>query len=171
MNRLLLLRHAKSSWDVPGLPDYERPLAPRGERAVAALRLHVEEAELAPDLVLCSTARRAIETWEGIAAGFPPSTTVEFANELYGATARELRQLVQQLPSDVECVLLVGHNPGFEDLAEGMVGSGDADLRERLEAKFPTGALVTLLVRAPWADLQWGSAELSDFVVPRDLDD
>lgn len=112
-----------------------------------------------------------METWEGIAPACPPDTSVLFEHELYGAIARALRERVRQVPASAECVLMVGHNPGFADLAEGLAGAGQADLRERLEAKFPTGALATLQVTEPWADLRWGSAELVDFVVPRQLTD
>ena len=165
----MLLRHAKSSWETAGLADHERPLAPRGRRAVAALRRHLAGAGFAPDQVLCSTARRAVETWEGVAPAFPPGTPVELAEELYGATAGTLLRRLRQLPEAVGGVLLVGHNPGLSDLATGLAGSGAADLLRRLEAKFPTGALATLVLPDPWASVRWGSAELAGYVVPRDL--
>jgi phosphohistidine phosphatase len=169
MSRLLvLLRHAKSSWKT-GLADHDRPLAPRGSRAVAALRRHVAGAHLAPDLVLCSTARRAVDTWEGIAPACPPGTPVEFDPELYGANAGDLLRRLRQLPAATRCVLVVGHNPGLEDLATGLAGSGPADLMGRLHTKFPTGALVTLAVPGPWAGLRWNSAALAGYVVPREL--
>ena len=167
--RLVLLRHAKSSWKTAGLADHDRPLAPRGSRAVAALRRHVAGAHLAPDLVLCSTARRAVDTWEGIAPACPPGTPVEFVPELYGATAAGLMRRLSQLPAATGCVLVVGHNPGLEDLADGLAGSGPVDLMGRLHTKFPTGALVTLAVPGPWANLRWNMAELAGYVVPREL--
>jgi phosphohistidine phosphatase len=166
--RLVLLRHAKSSWRT-GLADHDRPLAPRGSRAVAALRRHVAGAHLAPDLVLCSTARRAVDTWEGIAPACPPGTPVEFDPELYGANAGDLLRRLRQLPAATRCVLVVGHNPGLEDLATGLAGSGPADLMGRLHTKFPTGALVTLAVPGSWAGLRWNSAALAGYVVPREL--
>jgi phosphohistidine phosphatase len=136
---------------------------------VAALRRHFAAERIAPDLVLCSTARRAVETWEGIAPACPPGTTVELADELYGATAGALLRRLRQLPAAVTCVLVVGHSPGLADLATGLVGSGSVDLLRRLQAKFPTGGLATLVVPEPWADLRWGSAELAGYVVPREL--
>jgi phosphohistidine phosphatase len=165
----VLLRHAKSSWDAPQMSDHDRPLARRGNRALADLRRYIREAGVAPDLVLCSTARRAVETWEGIAPGCPPGTVVEFASELYGATAGELLRRLQQVPEAVGCVLVVGHNPGLAELAFELVGSGDTDLRHRLETKFPTGALATLDSRGPWAALEWGTAQLAGYVVPNEL--
>lgn len=165
---LVLLRHAKSSWDEDGLADHGRPLAPRGRRAVEALRRHLAGTDIAPDLVLCSTATRAVETWEGVAPAFPPATPVELSPELYGAGAGDLVRRLRQL-AEVGCVLVVGHNPGLEDLAAGLVGSGPDDLLRRLHTKFPTGALATLDVPGAWADLRWGTAELVGYVVPRDL--
>jgi phosphohistidine phosphatase len=166
--RLVLLRHAKSSWETAGLADHDRPLAPRGKRAVEALRHHLAGAHLAPDLVLCSTARRAVETWEGMAPACP-GAPVELAPELYGATAGDLLRRLRQVPSTIECVVMVGHNPGLGDLATGLAASGPADLLRRLQTKFPTGALATLVVPGPWANLRWSTAELADYVVPREL--
>lgn len=168
MNRVFLLRHAKSSWDTPGLPDHERPLAPRGVRDLAALRQYVATTGISPELVLCSTARRAADTWDGIASACP-HTSVELTDDLYGATAGDLLRRLRQLPEAIESILLVGHNPGLEDLALGLVGSGDVQLRRRLETKFPTGALATLALAGPWSNLRWDAAELADFVVPRQL--
>jgi phosphohistidine phosphatase len=136
---------------------------------VAALRHHLEGADIAPALVLCSNARRAVETWDGIAPAFGPSTSIEIAGELYRATATDLLERLRQLPAASGCVLVIGHNPALEDLAVGLTGSGSADLRRRLETKFPTGALATLVVPGPWASLRWRTAELAGYVVPREL--
>jgi phosphohistidine phosphatase len=169
VRRLWLLRHAKSSWDEPDLPDRLRPLAPRGARAVAAMAGHLRAAAVAPGLVLCSPAQRAVQTWEGVAPGIPPGTPVEFDESIYDADAEELLARLQDVPSPIESVLLVGHNPGLQDLAVDLVGSGDTGLRERLVTKLPTGALVTLDVPSDWHDLTWGAPRLVAFVVPREL--
>jgi phosphohistidine phosphatase len=164
-----LLRHAKSSWDDPDLPDRLRPLAPRGVRAVGAVARHLRAIAVAPDLVLCSPARRAVQTWEGVAPGVPPGTAVETDEVIYHADADELLARLREVPSGIGSVLLVGHNPGLQELAIDLVGSGDARLRERLLTKFPTGALATLEVPGDWHGLTWGAASLPAFVVPREL--
>ncbi len=164
-----MLRHAKSSWDDANLPDRLRPLAPRGVRAVGALARHLRTTAVAPELVLCSPARRAVQTWEGVAPGVPPGTALEIDEAIYHAGGDELLARLQDLPSRVGSVLLVGHNPGLQDLAVDLVGSGDPELRERLVTKFPTGALATLEVPGDWHDLTWGAATLLAYVVPRDL--
>jgi phosphohistidine phosphatase len=165
----MLLRHAQSSWEAPELPDHDRPLADRGHQAVADLRRHVAEAGIVPDLVLCSTARRAVQTWEGISPAYPEGVPVEIDDELYGATAGELLRRLQRLPDAVGCALVVAHNPGLGELASGLAGSGDAELRERLRVKFPTGAFATLALPGPWAALRMGSGRLAGYVVPSEL--
>jgi phosphohistidine phosphatase len=167
--RLLLLRHAKSSWDDVGLADHDRPLALRGHQAVEKLRGRLAADGTVPDLVLCSTARRAVETWQGIAPAFPADTPVEVSAELYGATAGELCERLRRTPAAARSVLVVAHNPGLEDLALDLIDSGDLDLRQQLATKFPTGALATLLVPTPWTELAWGTAELATYVVPAEL--
>jgi phosphohistidine phosphatase len=164
-----LLRHAKSSWDDARLADRLRPLAPRGVRAAGAVARHLRTTAVAPDLVLCSPARRAVQTWEGVAPGVPRGTRVEFDEAIYHGDDDELLARLQHVPSKIESVLLVGHNPGLQDLAVALAGTGDAGLRERLATKFPTGALATLDVQGDWRDLVWGAATLLAYVVPREL--
>jgi len=169
VKRVLLLRHAKSSWKDPGLGDRDRPLAPRGRRAVAALARHLRETGSSPDLVLCSPAVRARQTLEGVAPGIRPDVAVEIDEALYGAGATELLERLTRLPAAVDVVLVIGHNPGLEELAAGLAGAGDRSVRARMAARFPTGALATFDTPGEWADLTWGRAALADFVVPRDL--
>jgi phosphohistidine phosphatase len=169
VRRLYALRHAKSSWDDPGLPDRLRPLARRGRTAVAALARHLRSEGVAPDLVLCSPALRARQTWEGVAPGLPAGTTVELDDALYGAGAVDLLRRLRDLPPDIDSVLVVGHNPGLEDLTLGLVGHGDDALRDRLATKFPTGALATLDAPGAWHDLGWRTSTLVAYVVPREL--
>jgi phosphohistidine phosphatase len=164
-----LLRHAKSSWDNPDLPDRLRPLTRRGVRAVGTLARHLRRAGVAPGLVLCSSAVRAVQTWEGVAPGVPAGTPVEIDEAIYHAGAGDLLRRLQRMPAPVESVLVIGHNPGLEDLAVALVGAGDRALRERLATKFPTGGLATLEVAGEWHDLRWGAATLVAYVVPRDL--
>jgi phosphohistidine phosphatase len=164
-----VLRHAKSSWDDPDLPDRLRPLTRRGRKAVTALARHMRASGIAPDLVLCSPAVRAVQTWEGVASGLPAGTEVEVDDELYAASAGDLLGRLRRLAADVDSVLVIGHNPGLEDLTLGLVGHGDPALRRRLEAKFPTGALATLDAPGAWHDLRWGSSTLVAYVLPRDL--
>jgi phosphohistidine phosphatase len=164
-----LLRHAKSSRDDPGLPDHDRPLAPRGRRAAEALSRHADATGVAPDLVLCSSATRAVQTWEGIRSGFPPDTPIEVSRELYDADASSLLRRLNRLPDTVHSALVIGHNPAIEALAIGLTDTGGAGAIDRMKTKYPTGALATLAFDRAWAELAWESATLEGFVVPREL--
>jgi len=166
--RLHLLRHAKSAWDDPTLADRDRPLTPRGRRAGAALARHLETADVRPGLVLCSPAARARQTLELVlpALGSPD---VEFEESLYHASAERIRRLVAALPGDQAEVLLVGHNPGLQDVVLALALPGR--LRRQVESKLPTGALATLESDVPgWEAFTAGPATLTSVVLPRALE-
>ena len=163
--RIYLLRHAKSSWKEPGLADHDRPLAGRGRRAARTIRRHLKEQRIEPELVLCSTATRARQTLERIEPALGRGG-VRVEAELYGAGSAALLARLRHVPTRVRSVMVIGHNPGLQDLALLLARDGSAELEE----KFPTAALATLAFRGPWADLDRGTAELIAFVRPRDLD-
>jgi phosphohistidine phosphatase len=167
MRRLHLLRHAKSSWDEPGLRDRERPLAPRGRRATKRIARWTRKHDVRPQLVVSSSAVRAQETLRGILPDLgEPEVWVEIT--LYAASADTLLDRVRALPDEVEEAMLVGHNPGLGDLLLLLAEPGE--LRERAAAKVPTGALATLDAEVErWADVEPGTARLVSFVVPREL--
>jgi phosphohistidine phosphatase len=167
--RLYLLRHAKSSWKQAELADHDRPLAGRGRRAADTVARHMREQAIAPELVLCSTARRARET----AARIEPALgriAVRHESELYAASAIDLLERLRGVPDGIASVLLIGHNPAIEQLA--LVLARPSPQRRELEVKFPTAALATLSVPgATWRSLDHGCAELVAFVRPRELED
>jgi phosphohistidine phosphatase len=161
---LYLLRHAKSSWDDPGIPDRERVLAPRGRKASKRIASHLDREGIRPELVLCSPARRTRETLDriGDALGAPK---VVFDEQLYGADDDELLSRLHEVPDRFGSVMLVGHNPGIADLLALLAAD-----RRSLPGEVPTGALATLSVPVDeWADLAPHSARLDAFVVPREL--
>jgi phosphohistidine phosphatase len=168
MPTLLLLRHAKSSWDEPALADHERPLAPRGRRAAKLIAEHISRERIEPGVVLCSSAVRAVETLDLLRAALGAGASVKVEDELYSASADRLLERVRRLPNDVASAMLIGHNPALERLALTLASSG-AELK-RLEEKFPTAALATLEFAATtWSRLAPGEAVLAAYVVPRDL--
>jgi phosphohistidine phosphatase len=170
MKRLCLLRHAKSDRSDPAAPDFERGLNARGREAAPAMGRYLRRQRLLPDMVLCSAARRARETWELAAPASKAAIPVEYSERLYLAAAPQILRLVRQLPESAGSALLLGHNPGFHMLALALVGAGDAAARARLQAKFPTAALavVDFDVRR-WRDIGEGQGLLERFVAPRDL--
>ena len=114
---VILLRHAKSSWSDSTLADIDRPLAPRGERAARKLAKYIRRKRIRPALVLCSPALRTRETLEAVEASLGKRCVVEVVPQLYAASDRELLELLQALPEPVSSVMLVGHNPGLQNLA------------------------------------------------------
>ena len=124
---------------------------------------------MAPTLVLCSPARRTADTLAAFTAALGAAVAVRIEPSLYGATAGDVLDLVRSVPEDVASLMVVGHNPCSQDLVLALAGSGRPDLVERVERKFPTGAIATLAVARPWSELAGGSAELTGLVVPREL--
>jgi phosphohistidine phosphatase len=168
--QLFVLRHAKSSWDDPDVGDFDRPLAPRGQRDAARLAADLAVRGPVPELVLCSTARRTRETLAAVLVGVDEVPVVQFLDALYGASSGELLALLRQVPEATGSVLLVGHNPGLQELVLWLAGDGAGAARRQAESKFPTGALATINLGATaWADLAPGAARLDALVVPRSL--
>lgn len=163
---LLLLRHAKSSWVDPTLPDHDRPLASRGRRDAKRIAKHLAGLEFEPELVLCSSAVRTRETLELVRPALGNSKVL-FEDGLYGASSDELLARIRDVPDAVGSVMLIGHNPGLEQLALLLASSGD-ELRG-LETKFPTAALATLAVETTWSRLAPGDAILTAYIVPKQL--
>jgi len=161
--RLYLVRHAKSSWKETGIPDHDRPLASRGRKAAKAMAKHLDAQRVRPELVLCSSATRARQTFERLEP--LGAREVHIERELYAADAATLLARLRDVPEGVASVMVVAHNPGLEDLVRLLAPQHDA-----LGTKFPTGALATLAFGdREWASLERGAAGLVDFVRPREL--
>lgn len=167
LRRLVVLRHAKSAWP-EGVEDHRRPLAPRGLRDAPAAGRALAEAGGLPDLALCSTAVRARRTWELASAQWGTPPPVRYDRRLYAAGVPDLLEVVGEVPREVETLLLVGHNPGLEDLVLELAGSGLDDTLEQVRVKFPTSAIAVLAWRGTgWPALAPGTALLTSFTVPR----
>lgn len=169
MPTLVLLRHAKSDYP-EGVPDHDRPLAERGQRDVVALA-KLLAGEPVPDLVLCSSAARARATWgaveQALEAGGGAGSIVRYEPDLYLASARALLGLVRATPATVGRLLVVGHNPGLQDLALNLAGSGPSKALAALAEKLPTSAVVTLGSDRAWDSWSTGACRLQSFEVPR----
>lgn len=165
MRTLVLLRHAKSDYP-PGIPDHDRPLAARGRRDAPAAGAWLAAHCPTPDRVLVSSAQRAQETWALAAPEVGSCGTVVTEPRIYEAAGSTLAALVSNLPSDDRTVVMVGHNPGLEDLAAALVRGGDAQAQRRMREKYPTNGIAVLQSTGEWSDLVHG-ADLVDFVAPR----
>jgi phosphohistidine phosphatase len=136
-------------------------------KALPRLRDHLARSGQRPDLVLCSTARRTLDTLGGIEPAVPEEAQIRIESQIYAASTHTLLALLHRVDDDVGCIMVIGHNPGLQDLALVLTGSGDAALRAQLLAKFPTAAAATLSFEHPWARLGAGDASLDDLFTPR----
>ncbi len=171
MRQLYLLRHAKSDWDDPALPDLDRPLANRGRKAARLMAKYLRRADIRPAVVLCSPAKRAKETFSLIAPAFGKVSSV-FDRRLYEADTQTLLACLATLPADTASALLIGHNPGLDRLAAYLTAERDnSDAAQRLRDKFPTCALAVLSTDADWPTMTAGCCRLDDFIRPADLDE
>ena len=155
--RLVLLRHAKSDWST-GHPDEQRPLAARGRRDAPAAGRWLREHAGPIDLVVCSTATRARQTWDLASSELDRPPPVKHDERVYGASAAELLRLVQNLPDDLHSVVIVGHNPGMENLVSLLSGE---------DHTMSTSSIAVLTWHGTWADIGPGAARLADEATPR----
>jgi phosphohistidine phosphatase len=173
MRQLMLLRHAKSTWDDASMPDRDRPLNARGRRSAAVMRQAMRDLGLAPDVVLVSTARRTMETLEALEP-WDDTPLMEPMDSLYLANPMQLTAALHGVAETVRSVLLIGHNPGLHDLALNLAGpralASGAEAARGLAAGFPTGALAEFVVAGSWWDLREGGGRLVRFLTPRMLE-
>lgn len=171
-SRLILLRHAKSAWP-DDVPDHDRPLAPRGRRDAPAAGRWLRKSAYVPDRVLCSTARRARETWHLAEENLGTHPHTVFEDRVYGASSAELLDLARQTPVDVRTLLIVGHDPAMRgltlELACDQPGDAEADALGRVRAKYATAGIAVLSFSGDWTGLSPGQAHLTEFVVPADF--
>jgi phosphohistidine phosphatase len=171
MLSLMLLRHAKASLADTGQADLDRPLNERGKRAAVAVGRYMASHSLAPQLVLCSPARRTRETWGLVAGELPATPEVLFTPEIYDSgNGTALMECLRHKAGTAQSVLLVGHNPSIGELAQTLSGTGSGKLRERLEKKYPTAALAVFSIDlGNWESLPAGCGTLLHLVRPTDI--
>ena len=165
MKRLILTRHAKSSWDDPAMPDHDRPLDDRGKAASAELGVWLASRGYVPGEVLCSDALRTRKTWSGLAPALPGTPVLNLKPSLYHAGPDVMLAVLRHATED--CVMMIGHNPGIADFAGRIVA------RPPVHAEFhryPTGAtLVCDFMVDVWADVGFGQGVAIDFIVPKEV--
>jgi phosphohistidine phosphatase len=168
MKTLTLLRHAKSGWEAPALRDFDRPLNARGRKAARAMGRELRRLGLGFDRILASPARRVMETLTELAQGYGAAVATDTEAGLYLASAEVLLERVRAASDSLDRLLIVGHNPGLEQLALLLAKAGAG--RESLAAKYPTGAVAEIgLDVAHWREAGEGAGTLARFVRPRDL--
>ncbi|MEE8634349.1 MAG: histidine phosphatase family protein [Methyloceanibacter sp.] len=170
MLTLSLLRHAKSSWKNPSLPDHERPLASRGIADAPMMGRAMTERGVDPELVLCSSARRTVDTLSLVLPELKVEPSVVYEDALYHAGAAEMLHMLRDVQPGANRVMMVGHNPEIQRLALDLIGSGPKHMRNHLMEKYPTAGLVVINFTAGlWSSIDINSGALNLFLVPREL--
>jgi len=172
MHQLILLRHAKAARETAEVSDHDRPLTADGRRAAGAVAQAMRKAGLAPDVVLVSSALRTQETLDALeaAAVWVERPNIDTLPGLYMATHVQIRDFLRELPETARSALVVGHNPGIQDLAQILAGPVTTRPElARLADGYPTASLTEFLVTTPWRKLGPGAAALQRFVQPADL--
>jgi phosphohistidine phosphatase len=168
MKTLTLLRHAKSGWDAPAARDFDRPLNARGRKAARAMGREMRRLGLGYDLVLASPAARVAETLTELAQGYGHAVDTHFDETIYLAPVDTLLALVRAADDADARLLLVGHNPGMEQLA--LLLSEAGALRDEIAVKYPTAALAEICFDiARWREVAPGEGRLARFIRPREL--
>lgn len=168
MNRLFLLRHAKAGWALPGVRDFDRPLDASGIADAEALGVAMRAGSHIPDLTLCSNARRARETLEGVATHADTGRVV-FTDALYSEDAAGYLAIIRQNGA-LGSLMVVGHNPMMEDLTVAIAGDGAEQANEILAYGFPTSGLAVLRFDGSLDKAAPGAGYLEVFLTPAALE-
>jgi phosphohistidine phosphatase len=165
-----LLRHAKSSWAETEKADFDRPLAARGEKTAPRMGAFLAEQQVLPELILCSTARRARTTLDLVLPHLGASPEVVFEDEVYHASAPALLKRLRKVPDGTQHVMIVGHNPALQSLAVDLAATGDKHDLRALTSKLPTAAIVVLSFEVKrWRQVRRGGGHLTLFMTPKRL--
>jgi phosphohistidine phosphatase len=171
MKILTLLRHAKSTWDDPVARDFDRPLNTRGRKAARTVGREMRAQGLEFDAVIASPAVRVVETLRDVGDGYGRALEPHHDQDLYLAAPSTLLEQVRGTDDKVERLLVVGHNPGLEQLALLLSGTDETGLMGELRLKYPTATVAEIRFDAEhWADIAPGAGTLARFIRPRDLD-
>ncbi len=164
--RLLLIRHATAA---DGAVDAERPLTGSGVRDAGAIGAWLRQAELTPDHVLVSPALRAAQTWEQAGAQLAEAPQPVTDPRIYDNTVEQVLATIREVPDDARTVAVVGHNPSIGELTAILRdGRGSPAAQQSVERGFPAGGVAVFTLPGPFAEVEPGSATLTDFVVPGD---
>lgn len=170
MTLLTILRHAKSSWDEHGLDDFDRPLNDRGHKAARRMGRELKRRKIRFDHVIASPAVRVRETVDELVKGYGKLPSVRFDSQIYGASAEALLHVVRHIPDTVHAPLLVGHNPGLQQLVLALAREDGNGLRGSVAEKYPTAALAMLELSATrWDEVETQSGNIAELILPREL--
>ncbi len=172
MKIISLLRHAKSDWQDPALRDFDRPINEKGERVSRAMGQWIASQKIKFDYIIASPALRVEQTLKHFTKGYGNKLTIESERKIYLASSATILDVIRETGEEHDHILVVGHNPGLEDVIFDLVrDNGSSSLRNEVEKKYPTGAYAQLHIEANnWCDIIKHDATLEIFMPPRELD-
>ncbi len=161
MKTLYVLRHAKSSWDDCSLSDFERPLNERGIKTAPLMGKEMKKNDFVPEIIVCSTAKRAEQTANLVKETAEFSAEIMFEEAIYEASVTTLLHIVSRIEDEFYSALIVGHNPGFENLVRNLTG--------KIEAMPTAGLAVIDLKIENWNEINAESGKLREFIRPKNI--
>lgn len=166
MKQILILRHAKSSWDDNSLADFDRPLAKRGLKDAPRMGKYLRKIKRKPDLIVSSSAQRTRETATLVANSMKVDEgIITWNKDLYYGSAMDYLKAIQNADSNVDRIMLVGHNPKVEQTVGALIGNVEAP-----NLRMPTAALACLSTYAiNWDQIHWGTCQLEWLIIPKAL--
>jgi len=159
MKRLHLIRHAKSSWKEIGLADYDRPLNKRGKRNAPFIAQYLSNEGVMADFIISSPAKRTKMTTDVLHVCYP-EVPILYCEALYEASLRDILGVLHGIPEQMKNVFLIGHNPGFNSVADHLIKGG-------FGANIPTMGVVSITFKGPWCDIREDAGRLERFIYPK----
>jgi len=171
MKKISLLRHAKSDWQDTSQRDFDRPLNDKGIRVAKAMGRWIAKKKILFDHIIASPAERVKETFENFSEGYSEKLNIVWERKIYLASSATILDMIRETSDDHSHILVVGHNPGLEDIIFDLVpDDASSPLRDIVEKKYPTGAYAQLhLDIETWSDIAGPVAKLEIFMPPRDI--
>ena len=170
MKTIFLLRHAKSSWDDVSLDDFDRPLSPRGIKSCKKIGKYLKKNRLIPDIVYCSSAMRAKQTWELFNRIVDKKENILYEDSLYMSDFSNFINIIKKTKNNFKNLMFVSHNPGIENLALELSKDKSNEIYEKINIKFPTGALIIIKFDLNnWSKVDCKKGKLYEFVKPKEL--
>ncbi|MBH71592.1 MAG: phosphohistidine phosphatase [Pelagibacteraceae bacterium] len=170
MKTIFLLRHAKSSWDNLNLDDFDRPLSNKGIKASKKIGNYLKTNKFVPDIIYCSTAKRAKQTWELTNRIIKKKKNILYKDNLYMANLSEFMKIIKKTKNKFKNLMIVSHNPGIESLAIELSKNENNKFHQIINIKYPTGALVVIKFNLnDWGKINYKKGEIYEFIKPKEL--
>ncbi len=169
MLRLYIMRHAKSSWAIPGARDFDRELNEKGLEDLKKISKHIKKHNISPDLVLCSSATRTRQTLDSVVDAFEKTPEISYTEKLYSSGLSEYIEIINSV-NNANSIMIIGHNPMCGSLATSLPGSGEAEQIEKIAYRYPTAALTTIDFETEnWSTITKGNGILQNSLFPSEI--